>query len=416
MMETSSLEFKRELSDSFLKTVCAFANRDGGRVVFGVDDDGRPVGVDDPSACALAVENKINDGVKPRPDFSLAIDETSRTVTLTIEPGRRTPYYFRSKTYKRSGTSTVEVDALELSRLILAGQNRSYEELRASSQDLSFSTLESHLKEAAGIERLTLDTLKTLQLYSDADGYSNAGALLADANPFCGIDAVRFAENPNILLDRRSFAGLSVLEQYHRCVEMYRTYYCYERIDGIERTPVQLVPEEALREAVANALVHRTWDVEAPIKVSMHPDRIEVASPGGLPSGISEREYLRGQVSILRNPILGNVFFRLGLIERFGTGVMRINDAYANSGRKPRFEVFENSLLVVLPLATPRADLAGDAAAVYDLLRARGELSSAQVAAATGFGRTKTARLLGELVAQGFIKKRGETRARRYFL
>ena len=70
-------------------------------------------------------------------------------------------------------------------------------------------------------------------------------------------------------------------------------------------------------------LIHRLWDVNASIKVSMLEDRIEISSPGGLPAGISEEEYLNGQVSILRNPIIGNVFFRLKYIEKFGTGIMR---------------------------------------------------------------------------------------------
>ena len=103
-------------------------------------------------------------------------------------------------------------------------------------------------------------------------------------------------------------------------LQMFRRYYQYEKIEGTERNVVDKIPEKAFREAIANALVHRMWDVKASIKVSMYSDRIEINSPGGLPEGINEEEYLNGQISILRNPIIGNVFFRLKYIEKFGTG------------------------------------------------------------------------------------------------
>ena len=100
------------------------------------------------------------------------------------------------------------------------------------------------------------------------------------------------------------------------------------------------VPEKAFREAIANALIHRMWDIPASIKVSMYADRIEISSPGGLPAGISEEEYMNGQISILRNPIIGNVFFRLKYIEKFGTGIMRINHAYEERTDKTIVSVF----------------------------------------------------------------------------
>ena len=97
---------------------------------------------------------------------------------------------------------------------------------------------------------------------------------------------------------------------------MFRKYYQYEKIEGAERKCIDKIPEKAFREAIANALIHRMWDIPASIKVSMYADRIEISSPGGLPAGISEEEYLNGQISILRNPIIGNVFFRLKYIEK----------------------------------------------------------------------------------------------------
>ncbi len=145
----------------------------------------------------------------------------------------------------------------------------------------------------------------------------------------------------------------------------------------------------------------------------MFQDRIEISSPGGLPSGISEQEYLYGQVSKLRNPILGNVFFRLRLIERFGTGVLRIRDAYGGSERQPQFRVFENSILVILPLSSEEMDLSDDERRVYRELVGR-SLQTSELTERTGFGRTKVQEILEKLVKKGYASVSGRGRGTRY--
>ncbi|MBQ9588931.1 MAG: hypothetical protein IJR29_01960 [Butyrivibrio sp.] len=117
----------------------------------------------------------------------------------------------------------------------------------------------------------------------------------------------------------------------------------------MERKTKETIPEMAFRESIANALMHRTWDINARIRVMMFDDRVEVYSPGGLPTGLSKEEYLKGNVSVLRNPIVGNILYRLHVVEILGTGVRRILEAYGSSIRKPVFEVFENSIKVTLP-------------------------------------------------------------------
>ncbi|MCF0106676.1 MAG: hypothetical protein HUJ53_07940 [Holdemanella sp.] len=138
---------------------------------------------------------------------------------------------------------------------------------------------------------------------------------------------------------------MSILEMYDKALDMHRTYYQYEKIEGAYRKQMERIPETAFREAIANAFVHRYWDVQSFIRISMFDDRIEIAFRAGL----SEKEYLDGQVSILRNPIVGNLFFRLRYIERFGTGIKRINKTYKTSKRKPVYRVYENSIYRELP-------------------------------------------------------------------
>ena len=197
-------------------------------------------------------------------------------------------------------------------------------------------------------------------------------------------------------------------------LQMFRRYYQYEKIEGTERNVVDKIPEKAFREAIANALVHRMWDVKASIKVSMYSDRIEINSPGGLPEGINEEEYLNGQISILRNPIIGNVFFRLKYIEKFGTGIMRINYAYKDAIEKPKYKVFPNSIQVVRPVFTDMKDLSTEEKMIWKLLREKDEMTRSELAKATGLGKDKTIRVLNGLLDKNVITRRGAGRGVKY--
>ncbi|MCT7731963.1 MAG: AAA family ATPase, partial [Lactobacillus crispatus] len=196
----------------------------------------------------------------------------------------------------------------------------------------------------------------------------------------------------------------------------YRQYYQHEEIQGATRNIVSQIPEEAFREAIANALVHRVWNINSQIKISMYDDRIEVVSPGGLPQGLSKEEYLSGQISILRNPIIANVFFRLGLIEQFGTGVRRINDSYRSSLVQPQFEIFDNSIKIILPvLKFITDDLSNDEKKVYQIIH-EGADTTKQISQMSKFGRTKVLKILRQLEKQGYIRRMGEGRATKYIL
>ena len=127
-------------------------------------------------------------------------------------------------------------------------------------------------------------------------------------------------------------------------------YYQHEEIEEYNRLKKELIPKEAFREALANAIVHRVWDVNSYIQISMHDNRIEINSPGGLPEGLSKEEYLCGGIFVLRNPIIASVFYRLDLIEKFGTGIMRINNEYVDGIVEPGFEISTNYIKIILPV------------------------------------------------------------------
>ena len=414
MRETRILEFKETVTNTFLKTVSAFSNYDGGEILFGVDDDGNIKGLSNAKQACLDIENKINDSISPQPNYTLEIQNNEQTIKLSVKSGLQKPYLYKSKAYKRNDTSTIEVDTLEFSRLVLEGKNIRFEELPCKDQKLSFEILQSNLKEKIQIETFNKDTLKTLNLYDDVNGFNNAAGLLADKNHFPGIDIVKFGENISIIQKRITFENTSVLDIYEKALSVFRDYYQYEVIQGADRKMVEKIPEAAFREAVANALIHRVWDVDSQIRVSMFDDKIEVVSPGGLPSGITEDEYLSGKLSVLRNRNLANVFYRLGFVEIFGTGITRIKQIYSEASVKPSFEVSENAIQIVLPIYEENANLTEDEKVVYKLLSRNMLKSMSEIAPYISFGKSKTTKLLKDMEQKGVIAIEGKGKGTKY--
>ncbi len=316
--------------------------------------------------------------------------------------------------YKRNDTATIEVDTLEFSRLVLEGKNIRFEELPCIDQELSFEILQYKLKEKIQIETFNKDTLKTLNLYDDVNGFNNAAGLLADKNHFPGIDIVKFGENISVIQKRITFENTSVLDIYEKALSVFRDFYQYEVIQGADRKMVEKVPEAAFREAIANALIHRVWDVDSQIRVSMFDDKIEVVSPGGLPSGITEDEYLSGKLSVLRNRNLANVFYRLGFVEIFGTGITRIKQVYSEALIKPSFEVSENAIQIVLPVYEESTNLMEDEKVVYKLLSRNMLKSMSEIAPYISFCKSKTTKLLKDMEQKGVIAIEGKGKGTKY--
>lgn len=416
MRETRTLEFKETITNTFLKTVSAFSNYDGGTIYFGIDDDGNIKGLKDVKQACLDIENKINDSISPQPNYTMEIQNNDQTIKLTVKSGIQKPYLYKSKAFKRNDTATIKADTLELSRLILEGKNISFEELPCRQQELSFEILHRKLKEHIQIEAFNQDTLRTLNLYDNNNGYNNAAAILADTNHFPGIDIVKFGENISIIQKRATFENRSILEVYEKSIDVFRDYYQYEVIQGADREKVEKIPEAAFREAIANALIHRAWDIASQIRVLMFDDRIEVISPGGLPSGITEEEYLSGKLSVLRNRNLANVFYRLGFVEIFGTGITRIKHLYEEGLIKPDFEVSENTIKIVLPVFEKNLNLTENEQTVYKFLSKTMLKPISEIAPYVPFGRSKTTQLLKGMEQKGIVVVEGKGRGTKYIL
>lgn len=281
-------------------------------------------------------------------------------------------------------------------------------------QTLTFNTLENAFIKTIGIQKVDENILKTLNLYSDEEGYNIASEILSDHNTLPGIDIAKFSDSISIIQRRKTYEHISALTLYEEANNFFLLYYQYEQIEGNIRKLKYLIPFEAYREAIANALIHRLWDVKEHIRIMMFDDRIEIISPGGLPEGMTKDAYLLGVYSNLRNPILANVFYRLKLVEMFGTGIRRIKEVYQNSITKPNFEIYENAIKVILPVLKESSDLNLDMLMVYDALENKDGNSISDIVNKVSFGKTKIRNILMKLEENNMVEILGEGRARKY--
>ena len=251
-----------------------------------------------------------------------------------------------------------------------------------------FKVLASWLEKIAGVEELSSDILKVLGLFDKEGNINKVGQLFADVNgnELFGVDIVRFGKSNNQILDRETLNNISILSQYDKAIEIFERYYQYEEIEGYSRVKRELISREAFREALANSIVLRIWVLYAHFQISMYENRVEINSPGGLPKGISIEDYLDGQLSVLRNTIIANLFYRLRIIEKFGTGIRRINSAYTESITKPSFHIGPNSVKVVLPLLeVGNGDLSDDEIRIYNLFKDKLKLTRGELDTLTPF-------------------------------
>lgn len=302
-------------------------------------------------------------------------------------------------------------------------KNLSFDQLSSGRTELTFPALEKMLKNKIGLKTLRKDTLITLDLYSLDFGYTNAGLLFSSENAFPGIEIIRFGKSDNEILTRKTFSNQSVLDQYENVCDFFELFYSVEKIEGMERNKVFQIPQTAFREALANALVHRDWSLNnVSVRLFMYEDRVEILSPGGLPKpgslpkGVTEDLYLHEYYSVVRNPQIAYVFLRLGLIEKFGTGIARIMDAYKSEMIKPAFQITPNTIKVTLPLTGQHDTLDNEQRPIYQYLKVHSYASRLEIEKHCGYSRSKTTNLLNRMMSEHIIGRTGNSRSVQYFI
>ena len=362
-------KLERNKPKSWLKSVSAFANGRGGKLIFGVKEDNTILGLSDYQEVSENISEIIKIKMDPNPEFDMEIKEIDGKVILILSvfAGKNTPYFVvdgGSRTaYKRVGNQSVPANRIDLFNLSLKGEHISYDSLQSKKklEDVSFKELKIEYKERTGKDFEEKD-LKSFGLVNDEGNLTIAGALFADnyqvyqSRVFCtrwngltkangrmdALDDIEFEGNIIYLLK----ASLDFVKRNSK--KMWKKGPVY-RIEYPE------YPERAVQEALVNALIHRDYSViGSEVHVDIYDDRLEIYSPGGMYDGTFVQDLNPLNVSSTRrNPIIADVFARMDLMERRGSGLRKIIEAYEacenyKEELKPEFKSTESSFITIL--------------------------------------------------------------------
>ena len=436
LTENKITELKREYVDDIKNTVVAFANCDGGTIYIGINDDGSIRGVDDADETMLRVTNAIRDAV--RPDVTMFVDcggediDGKQVVRVTVRRGTARPYYLRGKgirpegVYVRQGASTVPASETAILDMIKETGGDSYEAARSLIQQLTFDKAAEFFKRR-GVS-FGAAQMRTLRMIGEDGMYTNLAFLLSDQCAHSLKMAVFEGGRKSVFKDRLELSG-SLLAQLDGAYEFIdRFNRTRAEFDGLDRIDRRDYPPEAVREALLNALVHRDYSFSAPTLISVFDDRIEFVSVGGLVKGLSMDD-LRLGVSILRNPNLANIFYRLRLIEAYGTGMLKINECYKDVLQKPKIEASSHAFKVTLPNVNFGAESVVEKVSAHrerakeqrvrvieELCRENGYVTRKDLEKAFEISQATAVLLLRKLTGDGLLVKEGSGSNVRYYI
>ena len=376
--ESLNIEYKREVPEKsikYVKSVVAFANGKGGRIVFGIDDETKEVvGMDNEHIFQTvdAITTAIADSCEPAimPSVALKTIEGKTVIIVEVEAQRNRPYYVKSLglekgVFVRVSGTTRPADSYIVRELMFEGANRSFDQTVCTGMDVTEAEIEDlcqkirakaleHCRnedEQRKVKQVTKSTLVSWGVLVEKDGTmlpTNAFALLTGNNAIpTKIQCAVFKGNTRtIFIDRREFGG----PVYEQLEEAYNYVLAKinlgAKIEGLYREDVYELPEQAIRETLVNAIVHRSYLQPSHIQVIVFDDRVEITSPGGLPSGLTV-ERMKAGYSIVRNEALANVFLYMQLFEHFGSGIPRVIEMVKSYGlREPEYIDMEAGIRV----------------------------------------------------------------------
>ncbi|AIS31117.1 AlbA family DNA-binding domain-containing protein [Methanobacterium formicicum] len=367
--EKENVEFKTSLSEigEILKTISAFSNKRGGTILVGVTNDRNVVGVDIGRNTLERLANNIRRETDPQIFPSVGYSEQEGKTIISIEVSESTskPVFYRDKAYIRVGRTNQKLSSTEIRNLITTEHRvTSWDEqvvTEASFEDIDGNKLTDFLKLAVLKRNLDLDpkspieeALSRLDLLRDGK-LTNAAILLFGKNPqkfvlqaftqcgkFKGVDTLEFEDMHDFkasIIDQRDDA-LRFAEKHIRRSA---------RIEGSERVEEFEYPIESIREAITNAICHRDYRINSSVQIRIFDDRMEIWGCGPLPEPLTVEDLKNQHESIRRNPLIAEFFFKIGFIERWGTGTQRIIDFCLEQGLpEPLFEIKSGSLVVTL--------------------------------------------------------------------
>ncbi len=370
-IENTNIDYKEKVEytkpKSWLKSVSAFANSNGGSLLFGVRDvDKKPVGLNDVVKDSEKVTELINSKITPLPRYELNVfnEENKDFMEVKIGDGPRTPYYYnsdgRKEAFIRSGNQSIIAPKHILDNLILKGQNTTFDELPSTFDinDVSFTLLNASLKKETGKELNKEKDYLSLELITKDNKITNAGLLLSDQG-FLSQSKIVCTKWKGLIkgsvdgdaIDDKEYTGsiISLLENAE--IFIRNNSKTSWEIKGMKRVELEDYPIKAIREAIVNAIIHRDYQIiGSEIHIDMFDNRLEITSPGGMIDGSFVQNLDITKIpSMRRNRVISDIFSRLHFMDRRGSGLTRIVESYNDYDIKPKFNSDTSSFTVVFP-------------------------------------------------------------------
>jgi len=358
--ETYSVEFKQNPDKTVVEEVCAFANASGGKIYIGITDENVLVGTDISNRARAQLRDTI-EKVDPQVDYSIEIDKENKVFVVTVSEGNNKPYQCPTGFYLRMGAGKQKLSRNHILEFFKREGNVRYDSIVRGDlpvlHKFNQTAYERYLNMAGISKVLDQDTvLRNLNCIADVDGktvFTNAGALFFRDNEedvifdHARIVCALFKGNTRVhILDAQHYHADIVSNIDNAVLFMKRNLRMRYVIKTVQREEILELPEVAFKEAIVNAVCHRNYfETGANISVEIYDDRVEITSPGGLPSGVTKSNF--GTVSIRRNPLIASLLYRIDYVERMGTGIRRMKEATESIGA-PDPEYHDDTFFTVI--------------------------------------------------------------------
>ena len=419
MRENSKIEYKREYTADIKKEIIAFANSGGGTIYIGRDNDGKPYPLPDMDETLTQITNSIRDGILPDVTMFVGYEAGQNGIVITVREGTHKPYFLPEKgikpsgVYVRQGTSSVPASFEQIREMIKLTDGDRFEAVRSLTQELTFNAAAEEFSRS-GVEFGEIQ-MRTLGLIGSDGLYTNLGLLLSDQCAHTIKFAVFNGTKKGEFKTRKEIEG-SLFRQMRSAFDFLNlSNNLAATFSGLDRIEQYDYPEEAVREAMLNSIIHRDYSFSGSIIVNLYDDRIEFVSLGGLMPGLRKEDLFLG-ISQPRNERLANVFYRLKHIEAYGTGLRRIMQYYEQFDVKPEIEATHGAFMLTLPNMnharplTMKRQPKSQHKIVLDYLQSHTFVTNKIVQELLSVRQTRAYAVIREMVNEGLIAKNGSGR------
>ncbi len=450
MYESEKTEFKLILTDDIYKEIIAFANTFGGVIYIGMDDNGKVVGIENVDDTYTRLTNGVRDAISP--DITMFIEYElldNKVIKINVLEGMSKPYYLKSKgikpngVYVRQGASKAPATQDMIRKMIKLSDGDNFESSRSIIQELSFNECIRAFKEN-NVE-FSKDKYLNLGIYNvNNTEYTNLALVLSDQCPYSVKVGVFGDDNNTVFKDRKEFNGSIFRQLEETCAYLQLCNRTVAKFEGIKRIDYSDYPEVVLREALLNSLVHRDYQYSGSIIININKRFIEFISIGGLMPGLTKSDICNG-ISLPRNKKLAEIFYRLKLIESYGTGIRKIFSFYKDCPIKPQIETTDNTFKLVIPNLNEIEEVNNNynngytynntfnnntivkensinynvtpqMREILDYLQENGEMSMEDIQDLLEIKRTRAYTISKSMVDSGMISTKGRGESRRFFI